>query len=150
MGFIPSPGRTHMPWTAKLVQHNYWASALGPMSCNYWAPPQKLLKPLHLLPVRHKRSHCNEKPVHHNQRKAPTDSTYRRPTPSKEDPVQPKLNVSKTFFINTLEINVYRHEFLKFCLKVSYQWILNTNWEKEKRDTIISEKKFETLKKEIF
>ena len=57
----------------KPVRHNYWACALEPASHNYWAhapracEPQ-LLKPMHLEPMlRNKRSHCNEKPMYHNE-----------------------------------------------------------------------------------
>ena len=40
----------------KAVHHNYWAHML------------QLLKPVHLEPVlRNKRSHRNEKPVHHSE-----------------------------------------------------------------------------------
>ena len=54
--------------TAKPVGHNCWACALEPTSHNYWARVPQLLKPTHLEPVLHnKRSHCNEKPVHHNE-----------------------------------------------------------------------------------
>ena len=52
----------------KLVRHNYWAWALEPASHNYWAHVPQLLKPAHLEPVlRNKRSHDNEKPMHHNE-----------------------------------------------------------------------------------
>ena len=34
------------------------------VSHNYWARVPQLLKPMHLEPVLHKRSHRNEKPVH--------------------------------------------------------------------------------------
>ena len=60
----------------KPVCHNYWACALEPTSHNYWACVPRLLKPARLEPVlRNKRSHCNEKPVYHN-----------------EDPTQPKIS----------------------------------------------------------
>ena len=65
MGSVPAPGRFHMPRGSPVH-----------------AP--QLVKPTHLEPVpRNERSHCNEKPAHHNQRK---------PTHSNADPVQPKLN----------------------------------------------------------
>ena len=52
----------------KPVHHNYWAWALEPASHNYWAHVPQLLKPARLEPVlRNKRSHDNEKPVHHNE-----------------------------------------------------------------------------------
>ena len=51
----------------KPVRHNYWACALEPASHNYWACVL-LLKPACLQPMLpNKRSHCNEKPVHHNE-----------------------------------------------------------------------------------
>ena len=52
----------------KPVCHNYWACTLEPTSHNYWAHVPQLLKPARLEPVlRNKRSHRNEKPVHHNK-----------------------------------------------------------------------------------
>ena len=52
----------------KPLCHNYWACALEPVSHNYWARVPQLLKPTCLEPVlRDKRSHRNEKPVHHNE-----------------------------------------------------------------------------------
>ena len=52
----------------KPVCHNYWVCALEPASHNYWACVPQLLKPVHLEPMLcDKRSHCNEKPVHHNE-----------------------------------------------------------------------------------
>ena len=52
----------------KPVHHNYWACTLEPVSHNYWAHVPQLLKPACLEPMLHnKRSHCNEKHVHHNE-----------------------------------------------------------------------------------
>ena len=52
----------------KPMRHYYWACALEPMSRNYWACVLQLLKPVHLERVPYnKRSHCNEKPAHHNE-----------------------------------------------------------------------------------
>ena len=57
----------HVP--AKPVCHIYWAWALEPVSHNYWAHTVQLLKPTRLEPMLHnKRSHCNEKSVHHNEK----------------------------------------------------------------------------------
>ena len=54
--------------TKPMVRHNCWACTLEPVSLNYWARVLQLLKPTHLEPVlRNKRSHLNEKPVHHNE-----------------------------------------------------------------------------------
>ena len=54
--------------TTKPVHHNYWACALEPTSHNYWAHVPQLLKPMQLEPVLcNKRSHRNEKPVHHDE-----------------------------------------------------------------------------------
>ena len=53
---------------AKPMRHNYWACALEPTSHNYWAHVPQLLKPARLEPVLcNKRSHRNEKPMHHNK-----------------------------------------------------------------------------------
>ena len=53
---------------AKPVYHNYWACALQPVSHNYWAHMPQLLKPVCLEPVLcNKRSHRNEKPMHHSK-----------------------------------------------------------------------------------
>ena len=52
----------------KPVHHNYWGCTLEPMSHNYWAHVLQPLKPAGLEPMlRNKRSHHNEKPVHHNE-----------------------------------------------------------------------------------
>ena len=51
----PGPGRSHMP-------RSNWACTLEPVSHNYWARVSQILKPVHLEPVLHKRSHRNEKP----------------------------------------------------------------------------------------
>ena len=52
----------------KPMRHNYWACTLEPKSHNYWAHMSQLLKPVLLEPMlRDKRSHRNEKPVHHNE-----------------------------------------------------------------------------------
>ena len=55
-GSIPGTGRPMCRGAAKPMRHNYWTHAL------------QLLKPTCLEPMLgHKRSHCNEKPVHHNK-----------------------------------------------------------------------------------
>ena len=52
----------------KPVRHNYWACTLKPASHNYWARVPQLLKSTRLEPVLcNKRSHCGEKPTHHNE-----------------------------------------------------------------------------------
>ena len=52
----------------KPVHHNYWAWALGPTNCKYWARVPQLLKPVRLKPVLcNRRSHRDEKPVHRNE-----------------------------------------------------------------------------------
>ena len=52
----------------KPVYHNYWTCALEPTSHNYGAWVPQLLKPTCLESMLHnKRSHCNEKPMHHNE-----------------------------------------------------------------------------------
>ena len=53
---------------AKPVHDNSWACDLEPMSHKYWAHVPQLLKPTRLEPMLlNKRSHCNEKPAHHNE-----------------------------------------------------------------------------------
>ena len=75
----------------KPVCHNYWACALKPASHNYWAQVPQLLKHARLEPVLcNKRSHCNEKPAHHNKEQPLL--TTRKPACSKEDPTQTKIN----------------------------------------------------------
>ena len=50
--------------------------ATMPVHHNYWARVPQLLKPVHLEPVLHdKRSHCNEKPAHHNEEQPPLATT---------------------------------------------------------------------------
>ena len=81
-GLSPGPGRSHMPQSnqARAPQllslcsraHepqllSPWATTTEPTSHNYWARMPQLLKPVHLEPVLHKRSHRNEKPTHHNE-----------------------------------------------------------------------------------
>ena len=54
----------------KPVHHNCWACTPEPTSHIYWVHVPQLLKPAHLEPVlRNRRSHCNEKPAHHNEEK---------------------------------------------------------------------------------
>ena len=60
-GSIPGPGRSHMP------QSNY-AHAPQLLSLRSRAHEPQLLKAVCLEPaLRNKRSHCNEKPAHHNE-----------------------------------------------------------------------------------
>ena len=65
-GSIPGVGRLLMPGGSKTFVPELPALVL------------QLLKPGHLELMRHKRTHCNEKPVHCNK-----------------DPVQPKININK-------------------------------------------------------
>ena len=52
----------------KPERHNCWGCAVEFASQNYWAHVLQLLKSAQLEPVlRDKRSHCNEKPTHHNE-----------------------------------------------------------------------------------
>ena len=61
MGSSPGPGRSHMPLSNE-------ARAPQLLSLRSRAREPQLLKPTHLEPMLHnKRSHCNEKPVHHNK-----------------------------------------------------------------------------------
>ena len=65
---ISDPGRFHMPRTTKPMYHNYWSCALEPRSHNCWS--LCTLEPMLL----DKRSQCNEKPGHRNQRVTPIHS----------------------------------------------------------------------------
>ena len=49
---------------AKHMHHNYWPCVLEPRSFKYWSP--RALEPV----LHNKKSHCTDKPAHHNQRKA--------------------------------------------------------------------------------
>ena len=61
------------------MHHNYWACALDPMSHNYWARATTT-NPVCLEPVLHnKRSHRNEKPMHHNEEQPPLAATKKSP-----------------------------------------------------------------------
>ena len=60
-GSSPGPGRSHMP-------RNNWAREPQLLSLHSRAREPQLLKPACLEPeLRNKRSHCNEKPTHHNE-----------------------------------------------------------------------------------
>ena len=75
----------------KPVRHNSWACALEPVSHNYWTHVPQLLKPAHLESLlRNKRSHCNEKPMHHNEEELPLTATRESPR-SNKDPTQSKI-----------------------------------------------------------
>ena len=75
----------------------YWSlHTLGPMSHNWRAPVQQLLKPMCLDPVLHnKRSHCSEKPEHPRLAtlwpSSPRLPQLEKSLHSNEDPVQPKI-----------------------------------------------------------
>ena len=63
--------------------------ATKPVRHNYWACVLQLLKPVCLEPVLcNTGSHCDEKPVHHD------DSKSQSPRCSNKDPVLPKINKS--------------------------------------------------------
>ena len=60
----------------KIVCHNHWACALGPVSHNYGAHVPQLLKPPRLEPtLRDKRSHCSKKPANHTEDLPPFTAT---------------------------------------------------------------------------
>ena len=79
MGSIPDLGRFHMH-TTKPMCYNYWACALEPRNCDYWAHVCSYWSLQALEPVLHnKRSHHDEKSTRriwrvtltrHNQREA--------------------------------------------------------------------------------
>ena len=54
-------------WATKPMSHNYWACTLEPRSSNYWAHVCSSWSWHTLEPMLcDKRSHCSEKPAHHN------------------------------------------------------------------------------------
>ena len=61
--------------------------ATKPVNSGYWAHTPMLLN---------KRSHCNEKPTHHNLRVAPTRHNWRKPARNSEDPAQPEQTDRKS------------------------------------------------------
>ena len=88
--------RNYWAFTLEPTSHNYGAHAsqllkparskglhaatTEPTCHNFWAHVLQLLKPTHLEPVLHsKRSHCNEKPVQHNEEQRPLTSTRESP-----------------------------------------------------------------------
>ena len=59
--------------------------ATKPMRHNYWAHVPQLVNPERLEPVlRNKRSHRNEKPVHHNEEEPLLATTREEPTCSQK------------------------------------------------------------------
>ena len=88
-GSSPGPGRSHMP-------RGNWAHAPQLLSLCSRAHEPQLLKPLHLEPVPHnKRSHHNEKSVHHNEKWPPFATTREKTVHNNEDPMQPKNKIIK-------------------------------------------------------
>ena len=80
----------------KLVRHNYWACALGPVGLTYWAHVPQLLKPACLEPVLgNKRSHRNEKPAHRNEEKPPLATTKARAQQQRPIAAKNKINLLK-------------------------------------------------------
>ena len=76
----------------KPVCHSYWACALEPPFCNYWAQVLQQLKPVYLEPaLQNKRSHHSEKLTRHNYRVASIPTTSEKSPQSNETPVQPKI-----------------------------------------------------------
>ena len=79
----------------KPVRHNHWACALEPARHSYWSPrattteacvPQQLSPPAATTEAHVTRARAPQwrvAPAHHN---------WRKPTPIKEDPKQPKIN----------------------------------------------------------
>ena len=62
-------------------EFNLWSRKI-PHTKEQLSPRAKLLKPVHLEPVLHNRSRCNDKPKHHHRRK---------PWVSNEDPEETKI-----------------------------------------------------------
>ena len=73
VGSSTGPGRSHMPWSK-------WARAPQLLIRHSGAHVSQLLKPVRLDPVLlSKRSHRNEKPVHHNEEEPPIPRTKESP-----------------------------------------------------------------------
>ena len=72
-GSSPGPGKSHMPQSNK-------ACAPQLLSLRPRAHEPQLLSPRTLEPMLHnKRSHCNEKPAHHNEEEPPLAATRESP-----------------------------------------------------------------------
>ena len=82
-GWIPGPGRFHMPWGTQ---------ARGP----------QLLKPMCLEPVHHKRSHCMRSPCTPMKSSPHWPATREKPMRSNEDLMQPEIS-NKWFFFKRKE-----------------------------------------------
>ena len=76
----------------KPVRHNYWACAVEPANCKYWAHELQLPKPMHPRAVLcNKRSRLSEKRT--SSREQPSlASTREKDLCSNKDPAQPKIN----------------------------------------------------------
>ena len=74
------PGRGHGcdPWPRKIPHAHACTTTTEPAA----------LEPV----LADKRSHCSEKPAHHNSGVAPAHCIERKPECSREDPGQPKIN----------------------------------------------------------
>ena len=76
----------------KLVHLSYYACALEPRTCNYWAHTQRLLNPTHLEPglleLGAKKSTARRRPLSASREKGPSSS---------EDPAQTKINIYLIF-----------------------------------------------------
>ena len=101
----------------KPVHHNYWACALEPACRNYWALMLQLLKPTHLEPVFHKRSHQWEAGTL-QRRVAPTCRNYRKPACSNEDPKQPKKKKKKYQFSSKWFTDLIRSQQVLLCMSL--------------------------------
>ena len=66
-GLIPGSGRIHMCRAAKSMCHNYWAKALEPDCCTYWAQCHNYWNSCALEPMLcNRKSYQNEKSTHSN------------------------------------------------------------------------------------
>ena len=100
-GLSPGPGRSHIPWSNE-------AHAPQLLSLRSRAREPQLLKPMRLQSVlRNKRSHCNEKPTHHNEGQPPLVATRESPRAAtktqhsqrqkKKKKLKKKMHITLTF-----------------------------------------------------
>jgi len=87
-GLTTSLGRFQMPGATKPMCHNYWASALGCTSWNYWAQMPRACALWEEKPLQWE-AHSPQWRVTLTQR------NQRKPAQSNEDSAQPKIKLNK-------------------------------------------------------